>query len=480
MSSKTRPRVLGTLAFRLTIYYTLVFTLSTLGAFVAFDALVSSDLQTRADQELLNELHEYSSLLSIKGLETLKTVMSLEAESEGIEGVFFRILTQEGQVLASTNLSLWEDVGVDGDALKQLSAGAEHVFQNLARTGSKGNARLLYGTLEPGKILQLGKSMEEETGFILASRGIFGRLLLLMLLGSGLIGWFMARRALSGVEEITRTAREISGGALERRVPLITGGAELDQLADTFNSMLDRIQALVMRMREVTDDIAHDLRSPITRIRGIAEMTLVTAKTVDEYQGLAAVTIEECDRLLKIINTMLDISEAEAGAAKLKMGKLDMAQVVLDACTLFQPVAEDKGVKLISEVRAACFVEGDLKRLQRMAANLLDNALKYTPAGGTVVVSLHCDAEQADLSIQDTGMGISRDDLPHIFERFYRCEESRSAPGAGLGLSLALAIARAHGGDITVKSTPGEGSVFAVRLPRSRLPSQQGQVSPQE
>lgn len=472
MSSKTKPGVLGTLAFRLTLYYAAVFTLSTLGVFVALYVLLSSDVQRRADQEQLNELREYSSLLSVKGLETLKTVMTLEAESEGIGEVFFRVLTPEGQVLASTNMASWGAIGVDGDVLKQLSAGADHVFVKPALPGREGNVRILYGILEPGKILQLGKSLAEETEFLRASRGIFGKLLLLMVVVSGLMGWFMARRALSGVQEITRTASEIAGGALERRVPLITGGAELDQLAVTFNTMLDRIQALVTGMREVTDDIAHDLRSPITRIRGIAEMTLVTAETVDEYQALAAVTIEECDRLLKIINTMLDISEAEAGAARLKMEKLPMAQVVLDACTLFQPVAEDKGVKLVSEARDPCFVEGDLKRLQRMVANLLDNALKYTPAGGNVEVNLRCDDEQVALSIRDTGIGISQDDLPHIFERFYRCEGSRSEPGAGLGLSLALAIARAHGGDITVKSTPGEGSVFGVRLPQHGFPSQ--------
>jgi heavy metal sensor kinase len=469
MSSKKRPRVLGTLAFRLTLYYAAVFVLSTLGAFVTFDALVGTDLQSRMDQELLHELREYSSLVTLKGLETLKTVMALEAESEGIEEIFFRVLTPEGQVLASTNLSSWGDVGIDGDALKQMSAGAEHVFQTLGRPDRKGNTRILYGPLAPGTILQVGKSLEEETSFILASRDIFGRLLLVMLVVSGLIGWFVARRALSGVQEITRTASEIAGGAFERRVALTSGGAELDQLALTFNAMLDRIQALMTGMKEVTDDIAHDLRSPIARIRGVAETCLVTAKTVDEYQALAAVTVEECDRLLEIINTMLDISEAEAGAAMLKMEALDVSRLVLDACALFQAVAEDKGVRLISEVGAACFFNGDLRRLQRMIANLLDNALKYTPAGGTVAVTLRCDDEWVALSIRDTGSGISQDDLSRIFERFYRCEESRSEPGAGLGLSLALAIARAHGGHIAVKSSLREGSDFVVRLPRSSL-----------
>ena len=286
---------------------------------------------------------------------------------------------------------------------------------------------------------------------------------------AALVGWFMARRALGGVGEITQTAMEISNGALERRVPVGIRGDEIDRLATAFNNMLDRIHALITGMREMTDNIAHDLRSPITRIRGIAEMTLTTGKSINEYEIMAANTIENCDLILGMINTMLDISEAEAGAGELKMEEVDISRVVRDACELFEPMAEDKGVTVISRVSDRCCVIGDIRKLQRMVANLLDNALKYTPSEGVITVSVNDDEENVVISVSDTGVGISEEDLSHIFERFYRCDQSRSQAGIGLGLSLALAIAQSHGGNITVRSRPGKGSTFTVNLPH-RLP----------
>jgi len=471
MSSKKHHRLRGTLALRLTLWYAGVFTLSSFLAFFAFYLLMKSDLQNRTRQEFLNEWQEYSSLLTIKGFDTLKTVMALEAESEGIGKIFFRIVTPEGHVLASSNMSSWGDVDAGRVALKRLDDGADHVFETMEHPGEQGRTLVFYGTLAPGKILQMGQSLEENKQFMHAFHSIFSKLLLFLMVVAGLIGWFMAKRSLSGVEEVTRTAREISKGALEKRVPLKTRGKEIDRLAVTFNGMLDRIDALMKGMREVTDDIAHDLRSPITRIRGIAEMTLTTGKSLEEYQTLAATTIEECDRLLEVVNTMLDISEVEAGAGTLKMERLDLGGVLRDACALFQPVAEDRGIRIHSDFPDVCLVNGNVRKLQRLVANLLDNALKYTPAEGVVAVSLNGNDERVVLSIHDNGITIPRKDLPHIFERFYRCDQSRSESGAGLGLSLALAIARAHGGDIKVTSTPGEGNVFSIHLPRSPLPS---------
>lgn len=181
------------------------------------------------------------------------------------------------------------------------------------------------------------------------------------------------------------------------------------------------------------------------------------------------IPIEDCDLILGMINTMLDISEAEAGACVLKVEEVDISRVARDACELFEPMAEDKGVTVISRVIDRCCVSGDLQRLQRMVANLLDNALKYTPSEGTITVSVNDDEENVVISVSDTGIGISEEDLSHIFERFYRCDQSRSQAGIGLGLSLALAIARSHGGNITVRSRPGKGSTFTVTLPH-RLP----------
>ena len=285
-------------------------------------------------------------------------------------------------------------------------------------------------------------------------------------LGNGDSGCAMARRAVSGVEAVTRTAQIVSGGSLEKRVPVKPRGDEIDQLAMTFNQMLDRVQTLVNEIREMSDNIAHDLKSPITRIRGIAEVTLTTAKSLAEYETMAASAIEECDRLLDMINTMLMISKTEAGVDRPVCEKIDLAFLAREACELFGTTAEDRGLTMSCTLPETCELRGDARMIRRLIANLLDNALKYTASGGAVNVAVAETGENALLTVQDTGIGISPDDLPRIFERFFRGDQSRSQAGIGLGLSLARALARAHGGEITVTSRPGEGSVFTVTLPR--------------
>ena len=293
-------------------------------------------------------------------------------------------------------------------------------------------------------------------------------MVLLIGLAAG-VGWFMARRAVSGVEAVTRTAHDISAGTLEKRVPVKPRGDEIDQLAKTFNQMLDRIQALITEIKEMSDNIAHDLKSPITRIRGMAEVTLSSGKSLGEFENMAASTIEECDRLLGMINTMLMISKTEAGVEPIAREKIELAGLVRDACELFRPVAEDKGLGMSCNVSDPCQVSGDPRMIQRLLANLLDNAIKYTPSGGKVSMAVAEDEKkEVRVTVQDTGVGIAPNDLPRLFERFYRCDQSRSEPGIGLGLSLARAIARAHGGDITAASIPDQGSTFTLTLPKAK------------
>ena len=323
--------------------------------------------------------------------------------------------------------------------------------------------------IRPTIILQVGEARESYSRFLDAFKGIFiATMTLLIVLATG-VGWFMARRAVSGVEAVTRTAQKISGGTIEERVPVKARGDEIDQLATTFNQMLDRIQTLLTEIKEMSENIAHDLRSPITRIRGIAEVTLTTGKSLNEYESMAASIIEECDRLLDMINTMLIISKTESGVDKLSLEEIDLTGLVRQACELFRPTAEDKRVALSCNVPDKSHLVGDIRMVQRMLSNLLDNAIKYTGSGGSVNVSVSESDNRVGLSVNDTGSGISPGDLPRIFERFYRCDQSRSQAGIGLGLSLARAIARAHGGDITATSTPNQGSTFTVTLPKSRL-----------
>ena len=293
-------------------------------------------------------------------------------------------------------------------------------------------------------------------GFLLALAGV--------LIFGGPVGWFMARRALRGVEAVTRAAGEIADGALDRRVPVGARGDELDRLARTFNTMLDRIQTLIFGMRDMADNLAHDLRGPLARLRAGAELSVAGGGAAPEHQALAADTIEECDHLLEMLNTTLDIAEADAGAAKLDSARVDLAELVRAAGELFQTVAEDNRIALVLDVPAHCWIVGDRQRLQRVVANLIDNALKYTPAGGRVRTALQPLGERVRLTVEDSGVGIARDELQRIFQRFYRGDQSRSHRGFGLGLSLARSFVRAHGGDITVDSTPGRGSTFTVEL----------------
>jgi heavy metal sensor kinase len=454
-----------TLAFRLTLWYAGIFTLCFLIAFVLIYFLIISDTETRTDKELIDEGEEFASLLALKGIEELKVAMVLEAESEGINKIFLRLLDPSGKVLALSNESSWKMFGKEEERLSRLNEGKRYELETVAIPGRANRVRMFYGYIGPGIILQICQSLEDDERFIGAFRQISWISMAVLLIVSALIGWFMARRALQGVEEVTRTAMEITAGTLERRVPVRARGEEIDRLAKTFNKMLDRIHFLVMGMRDVTDNIAHDLRSPVARIRGIAEMTLTTSNTVNEYETMAADIIEECDRLLEMINTMLDISEAEAGASQLEMKRINIAKVVQEACELFQPVAENKGININCNVPQHAFVRGDIKRIQRMIANLLDNAVKYTFKRDTVRVSVVKNNESVVISIEENGIGISEEDLPHIFDRFYRCDSSRSQPGFGLGLSFALAVARAHGGDIEARSIKNKGSSFQVILP---------------
>lgn len=313
-------------------------------------------------------------------------------------------------------------------------------------------------------------SQKKDAQTISSFRLRFLSVFMIMVLIGGFLGFLVSKRAMAGVERVTQTALKIGKGDLYCRVPIGKEGEEIEILAQTFNEMLERIQTLIKEMKEVTNNIAHDLRSPITRIRGLAETSLSSQTTLDDHINVHGLTIEECDRLAGLINTMLEIAETDSGVVNYQNVQLNLNDILESAFDLFFPLAEEKQIqyaKLITQENITVY--GDKSRIQRALANILDNAIKYTLTEGCVWLKMSADQAHVKIIIEDTGIGIEDRDQQRIFDRFFRCDPSRTTNGNGLGLSLAQSVIHAHKGKIHVSSTPGKGSQFTITLPLSRM-----------
>lgn len=289
-----------------------------------------------------------------------------------------------------------------------------------------------------------------------------------LFLGS-LIGWIMAGRVLTPMLEVAQAAQRISGSSLGLRIPARESGDELDYLIHTFNRMSERLAASFQQMKQFSADVSHELRTPITAIRGQLEVALFTAKTTDQYREAMFNALQDIDRLSQIVRALLLLSQAESGQVVLQKSHLNLSAVARDLVEQFQIPAEAAGVRLTAELESDCSVQGDRVQMERMITNLLSNAIKFTPEGGGVRLSVRPAENHAQIVVEDTGRGIPKEYLPHIFDRFYRVPGSGSAPGPeqglGLGLSFVAWIVKAHHGQIDVDSTPGKGTRFTITLP---------------
>jgi heavy metal sensor kinase len=304
-----------------------------------------------------------------------------------------------------------------------------------------------------------------ESGFTWIFIGVVPAALLL----GGILGWFMAGRALSPVKDVAQAAQRISGSNLSLRIPTREAGDELDYLILTFNRMIERLEASFQQMKQFSTDVSHELRTPITAIRGQLEVALFTAQTVEQYREAMFNALQDIDRLSQIVRALLLLSQAESGQLALQKSRLNLCEAAEDLVDQFQIPAEAAGVRLEADLPAECFVEGDRVQIERMITNLLSNALKFTPQGGQVRLSVVNAPDRAEIIVEDNGRGIATEHLPHIFDRFYRVPGSGTAPnpeqGLGLGLSFVAWIVKAHHGRIEVDSLPGKGTRFTITLP---------------
>jgi heavy metal sensor kinase len=290
---------------------------------------------------------------------------------------------------------------------------------------------------------------------------------------AALVGRWLAGLALAPLARLATSTRTIGIGRLHDRLPLRGAGDELDQVADAFNQALGRVEKSVGEMRQFSAALAHELRTPIAILRGEAELELARPLAGDARRERLISQVEEYDRLTRLINQILTLARAEAGDIKLSTAPVLLGRVATAVTEQIEPVASAHHLTLTCEVESDVTVDGDAGWLERLLLILLDNAIKYTADDGRVWVRVFRDDDAALLTVRDSGVGISPEALPHLFDRFYRAEggTARHASGAGLGLALAKWIVEHHGGTIDVSSTPGAGSTFAVRLPASHAPA---------
>ena len=324
-------------------------------------------------------------------------------------------------------------------------------------------------TLFDGNRLEAARSTEEIEALRQELQRLQGAVFIALLCIVVPCGWFLVHRLLSGIGKVSAAAQRIAtGGDLNCQVSCAGGGAEIRELVNAFNTMNRHNHKLFNEVRSVTDNVAHELKTPLTRLRGSAEVALVGNRVSRETGELAAVVSEECSEMLALINSMLEITRTESGLLAPIREPVDLTETLRRAGELFAPLAEDMKIDLVMELPDdPVLVPADRMKLQRVFANLIDNALKFSDPGGKVSIRASRGDDTVSISVSDTGCGIGESDLPHIFERLYRCDSSRSRPGSGLGLTLAAAIVHAHDGEIKVQSAPGRGSVFTVTLPRN-------------
>ena len=466
-------KLFRTTTFKLTLVYLTVFALFAvflLGYFALNTRrLITEQITETVDTEITGLSEQYRQ----GGIRRLVIVVDVRARRPGSS--LYLVTTFTGEALAGNVTAL-------APGILDNPGWTETAYRRLDESEPPGypdhNALVRVFQLPGGFRLLVGRDLEERERLYHIILGA-GRWSIAIVIVLGLVGGlFVTRRVLRRVDAMTETTRSIMAGDLGERLPVAGTGDELDRLAENLNVMLERIEALMHGLKEVSDNIAHDLKTPLTRLRNRTEQALRTAKSETEYRAALESTIEESDHLIATFNALLMIARAESGQARDDMSEFDAAEIARDVGELYEPLAEEKGIALKVEAETPAPVNGNRELVSQALANLVDNAIKYTgpqalvdgvqPANGAtpeIVVRALSEGDRILLTVADSGPGIPESDRSRAVERFVRLEQSRSQPGSGLGLSLAAAVARLHGGELTLEDNhPGLKSVIA--LPR--------------
>jgi signal transduction histidine kinase len=470
MSSTGRlDRLRRSVAVRLSVWFAALFAIGFTAIFVLMYALLARQLERRDFEALRLRLQQYADIYQARGLGGMRERISEEREAPHVRSLFVRLVGPRGNLVWGRVPPDWIDQdprtvnvpdGWGGWTVRQ-------VYTVRVPRDQQRDLAVVSTVLPDGLLLQVGRSTDSRSTLLEPLRAMFlwiGGAVVLVGFGAGLIAAWRATRPLQSVVETAR--RIISTGALDARVPMPRRNDDIAELVQYFNTVLDKNAALLRAMREALDNVAHDLKTPLTSMRGTAELALSQNGSEALLRDALGECVERSDDVLRLLRALMEISEAEAGVLKLEKLPCDLGELARTAVDLYSDVDEIRQIQLTFEAGEPTPILADPTRLRQAIANLIDNAIKYTPQPGAVTVRSAVRDGHAVLSVADTGPGVPLAEQPRIWERLYRGDQSRSQTGLGLGLSLVRAIVEAHGGSAKVRNGETGGAVFELELPR--------------
>jgi len=454
------PRTIG---FRIAGWYSFIFTLSSLSLFLIAYFFLHSTLIKQNYEEIRLELDEISTLYEVGGIGVLENFVIENNNSRRSNPLFVRVADKTNKTFYISSPEKWQDF--DLIELEKIAPNTNREWIYLSAVNNEYILAVKSAHLSSGFWIQVGISCEGAHNALKQFRKNFLVVMIpLFILGlaGGMLLSYQTRRP---IRNIIKTVQSLNIEKMTEMVPRSFSGDEMDELAELFNKMLDNIHRLIKGMKNSLDNVAHDLRTPMTRFRNIADMALQDEEDINILKEALVKGVEESDHILKMLDTLMDISEAETGTMNLDRKHVNICDLIEKIADMYAFVAEEKKISVDLKLPESLYVSIDSNRMGQVISNILDNAVKFTAPEGHIYIDILQHNKEVIIRVKDSGTGISPEARPMIWDRLYRGDQSSAEKGLGLGLSLVKGIVKAHNGHVEVVSEPGKGSTFIIRLP---------------